>query len=533
MSNVLARWAAPIRARFAGLRTRSQLLLAFGVVLLMTAAVGAAGLMGLQRVFGQANDLAVTWLPGAAHLSASKAALLESRDYESRHSRTTDKSYHAEYEQKLAAANGRFEKELEAWHLLGQSKGKGNEEAAAVRKAWTAYGKMQQTVVKLGREGASQDAADISDGGAISAFDDTVIAVEKLWKLNFEAGKEASLMADAAYTRSFLVMAGALATALLVGVALAMLVSANVLRRLGGEPAEAAAVARAVAEGDLVRPITLRPGDTTSLMAQLRSMQTSLATAVAAVRVGSEGVATASAQIASGNQDLSARTERQASALQQTAATMDELGSTARTTADNARQANELALGASAVATRGGSVVGEVVDTMRGIQESSRRIGEIIGTIDGIAFQTNILALNAAVEAARAGEQGRGFAVVASEVRSLAQRSAQAAREIKQLIATSVERVEAGNVQVGRAGETMHEIVNSIQRVTAIVGEISSASHQQSAGVAQASQAVAQIDQTTQQNAALVEESAAAAESLKQQAAQLQQSVAVFRLATG
>jgi methyl-accepting chemotaxis protein len=178
-------------------------------------------------------------------------------------------------------------------------------------------------------------------------------------------------------------------------------------------------------------------------------------------------------------------------------------------------------------------VVGEVVDTMRGIQESSRRIGEIIGTIDGIAFQTNILALNAAVEAARAGEQGRGFAVVASEVRSLAQRSAQAAREIKQLIATSVERVEAGNVQVGRAGETMHEIVNSIQRVTAIVGEISSASHQQSAGVAQASQAVAQIDQTTQQNAALVEESAAAAESLKQQAAQLQQSVAVFRLATG
>jgi methyl-accepting chemotaxis protein len=246
--------------------------------------------------------------------------------------------------------------------------------------------------------------------------------------------------------------------------------------------------------------------------------------------MGSENVATASAQIAQGNQDLSGRTEQQASALQQTAATMDELGSTVRNNADNAAQANQLALGASSVAVKGGAVVGQVVETMKGINDSSRKIADIIGVIDGIAFQTNILALNAAVEAARAGEQGRGFAVVASEVRSLAQRSADAARQIKTLITASVERVDQGTALVGQAGKTMDEIVGAIQRVSDIVGEISSASAEQSSGVAQVGQAITQMDQTTQQNAALVEESASAAMSLQQQAQQLVQAVAVFRL---
>jgi methyl-accepting chemotaxis protein len=259
-------------------------------------------------------------------------------------------------------------------------------------------------------------------------------------------------------------------------------------------------------------------------------MQAALAQVVSSVRQNSESVATASAQIAQGNQDLSGRTEQQASALQQTAATMEELGTTVRNNADSAKQANQQAQGASSVAAQGGDVVGKVVATMQGINDSSRKIGDIISVIDGIAFQTNILALNAAVEAARAGEQGRGFAVVAGEVRTLAQRSAEAAKEIKTLIGRSVEQVDQGTLLVDQAGKTMGEIVDSIQRVSDIVAAITAASVEQSSGVHQVGQAVTQMDLATQQNAALVEESAAAAESLRTQAQQLVQAVAVFKL---
>jgi methyl-accepting chemotaxis protein len=267
--------------------------------------------------------------------------------------------------------------------------------------------------------------------------------------------------------------------------------------------------------------VPVRSGDTHSLMARLAEMQGSLVQLVSNVRSNSESVATASAQIAQGNTDLSQRTEEQSSSLQQTSATMHELGTTVSNNADNARQANQLAHGASTVAARGGDVVQQVVVTMKGINDSSKKIADIIAVIDGIAFQTNILALNAAVEAARAGEQGRGFAVVASEVRSLAQRSAGAAKEIKTLITHSVEQVDRGTALVDQAGHTMEEIVAAIQRVSDIVGEISSASAEQSEGVGQVGQAIQQMDQITQQNAALVEESAAAAESLRSQAVQL------------
>ncbi|KQV83017.1 methyl-accepting chemotaxis protein [Rhizobacter sp. Root1221] len=307
----------------------------------------------------------------------------------------------------------------------------------------------------------------------------------------------------------------------------------SIVRQLGGEPARATELVRSVAAGDLAVRIHLREGDTTSLMAQLKEMQTSLVKVVSNVRQNSESVATASAQIAQGNNDLSQRTEEQASALEETAASMEELSSTVKQNADNARQANQLALGASTVAIKGGEVVGQVVDTMKGINDSSKKIADIISVIDGIAFQTNILALNAAVEAARAGEQGRGFAVVASEVRNLAGRSAEAAKEIKSLIVASVERVEQGTALVDQAGATMTEVVSSIKRVTDIVGEISAASTEQSAGVSQVGEAINQMDQVTQQNAALVEESAAAAESLKVQARQLVQAVAVFKLTQG
>ena len=312
---------------------------------------------------------------------------------------------------------------------------------------------------------------------------------------------------------------------------IAIAIARGLTRALGAEPDEVSQAVGRVADGDLTQALRLRPGDQGSIMAAVKRMQDALGGTVATVRQGSDSVATASAQIAQGNQDLSARTESQASALEETAASMEELASTVKQNADNARQANQLAQSASTVAVQGGEVVAQVVDTMKGINDSSRKIADIISVIDGIAFQTNILALNAAVEAARAGEQGRGFAVVASEVRSLAGRSAEAAKEIKQLITDSVGRVEQGSAQVEQAGNTMNEVVASIRRVTDIMGEISAASTEQSQGVAQIGEAVQQMDQATQQNAALVEEMSAAANSLKSQAQELVQAVAVFQLA--
>ncbi len=304
-----------------------------------------------------------------------------------------------------------------------------------------------------------------------------------------------------------------------------------VWRLVGDEPAVIAEAAKQAANGDFSRPF--RSDHPESVAGSLERMRLEISKVVLMVRGNAESVASASTQIAQGNMDLSSRTEEQASALEETSATMEELGSTVRNNADNARQANQLAQSASDVAVRGGEVVSQVVQTMKGINDSSQRIADIIGTIDGIAFQTNILALNAAVEAARAGEQGRGFAVVAGEVRSLAQRSAEAAKEIKALIGTSVERVGQGSELVDQAGRTMQEVVNSIRRVTDIVGEISAASNEQASGVAQVGQAVGQMDQAMQQNAALVEENAAAAESLKLQAQQLVQAVAAFKLSAG
>jgi methyl-accepting chemotaxis protein len=349
----------------------------------------------------------------------------------------------------------------------------------------------------------------------------------------YTVGRESELIAEAAdhYWRQRAILVMMCAVALSAAVVAGMLIVRSLNRALGAEPAELGHASQRIAGGDLSRVAGAAQAPVGSVLSSLGAMQESLARIVGQVRGSSDSIATGSAEIATGNADLSQRTEEQASALQQTSATMTQLGTTVRNNADNAKQANQLALGASAIASHGGDVVKQVVNTMRGINDSSRRIADIISVIDGIAFQTNILALNAAVEAARAGEQGRGFAVVASEVRSLAQRSAAAAKEIKGLITTSVERVEQGTVLVDQAGSTMVEIVASIQRVTDIVGEITSATAEQSTGVSQVELAVSQMDQVTQQNAALVEESAAAAESLKGQAQQLVQAVSVFMLA--
>jgi len=368
-----------------------------------------------------------------------------------------------------------------------------------------------------------------------AAGDAAVVGVDREpSRLLAEAGQkiaaDSAAVAGAAATQAHQASAISILLMLAVGAA-GIGVGVWFSRRITRPVNDALSVARAIAGGDLTTPVrVIGQDEIAQLLKALAAMQGSLASVVGNVRENSESVAIAASQISQGSNDLSARTEEQASALQEAAASMEELGSTVRQNAENALSANQLALGASSVARKGGDVVGEVVETMKGINDSSKRVVDIIGVIDGIAFQTNILALNAAVEAARAGEQGRGFAVVASEVRSLAQRSADAAREIKSLISASVERVEHGTVLVDRAGMTMTEIVASIARVTDIMGEISAASTEQSTGVGQISEAIAQMDQATQRNAALVEESAAAAESLRDQARQLVQVVAVFKL---
>jgi methyl-accepting chemotaxis protein len=335
-----------------------------------------------------------------------------------------------------------------------------------------------------------------------------------------------------AVSHSFLVWMLVLCTiAVGAGSVAAWFISRGLLRQLGGQPDYAAGIVGSIAAGDLAVAIETRPGDNSSLLFAMRGMRDSLVNIVGQVRAGTITIATASREIAAGNLNLSGRTETQASTLEETASSMEELTGTVRQNADNARQANVLAVSASEVAVRGGAVVAQVVDTMASINESSRKIVDIIGVIDSIAFQTNILALNAAVEAARAGEQGRGFAVVAAEVRNLAQRSAAAAQEVKTLIGNSVERVDVGARLVDEAGATMQDIVSSVRRVTDIMAEIALASQEQTAGIEQVNKAIGQMDEVTQQNAALVEQAGAAAASLHDEAETLEQVVRTFKLA--
>jgi methyl-accepting chemotaxis protein len=327
-----------------------------------------------------------------------------------------------------------------------------------------------------------------------------------------------------------------LAVVLLVGglITVAMvLIIRNVERSLGGEPAYAVKIAETIASGDLTSALALRANDRESMLFAMQNMQARLTDTIRRIRSGTETITVAAQQISAGNQDLSARTEEQASSLGETAASMEQLTATVKQNADNARQANQMAASASKIAGEGGAVVHQVVDTMQSIASSSSRIVDIISVIEGIAFQTNILALNAAVEAARAGEDGRGFAVVAGEVRNLARRSSDAAKEIKGLIEDSVNKVDSGRVLVERAGTTMDSIMQAVQRVTDIIGEISAASEEQSRGIEQVNVAITQMDETTQQNAAMVEQAAAAAQSMEEQARSLRETVNMFRVTEG
>ena len=354
----------------------------------------------------------------------------------------------------------------------------------------------------------------------VAALDQVVTAIQQASRVRNE-------QADASYRQAVAMIIGLSGAAMVLGAVIAWRIQLSITRPL----TQAVTVAQAVAEGDLSREIRVDSKDEVGTLLQaLQTVNRDLSRTMQQVRDAAETMKTASVEIAAGNIDLSQRTEQQASSLQQTAASMEQLNATVKNNADTARSAAQMAHSASAAATKGGDVVAQVVDTMQAISEGSKKIADIIGTIDSIAFQTNILALNAAVEAARAGEQGRGFAVVAAEVRALAQRSANAAKEIKSLIGASVESVENGSRLVSDAGSTMSDIVAQVQRVTDLIGEISSATQEQTSGIGQVNQAVVQLDQVTQQNAALVEQSAAASESLQQQAARLVDAVGVFRL---
>jgi methyl-accepting chemotaxis protein len=395
---------------------------------------------------------------------------------------------------------------------------------------WETYKASRDRTLALAMTGDFDGAIANANSDAAPKFDAVHQTTVSLIDLQGRVAAQEYAEAQSNFNSTFMIIIAVT----VVGIVLAVVICMMLIRAIVGPVNEAVKVANAVASGDLTSRIHVDSNNETGrLMLALKQMNDNLVDLVDKVRTSSDSIYTASSEIASGNSDLSQRTEEQASSLEETASSMEELTSTVRQNADNARQANQLASGASEVAVRGGAVVGQVVETMSAINDSSKKIVDIISVIDGIAFQTNILALNAAVEAARAGEQGRGFAVVATEVRTLAQRSAAAAKEIKELIGDSVSKVENGTRLVDEAGATMNEIVNSVRRVTDIMAEISAASQEQSSGIEQVNQAVAQMDEATQQNAALVEEAAAAAESMQEQAHALSQAVAVFKLSGG
>ena len=358
-------------------------------------------------------------------------------------------------------------------------------------------------------------------------------ALNALSALEDKQNAQSKADAETAFANARNFMLVLLVLAVVIGIVAAVVITRSLLKQLGGEPAYTAKIAGSIAHGDLSIVIDTKASDRGSLLVEMKEMRNSLVGIVEQVRRGTETIGTASREIAAGNIDLSSRTELQASSLEKTASAMEELTATVKQNADSAREANALAATASDVARKGGDVVSQVVGTMGEINTSANKISDIIGVIDGIAFQTNILALNAAVEAARAGEQGRGFAVVASEVRNLAQRSAAAAKEIKTLIGDSVEKVERGSKLVGQAGVTMDEVVSSVKRVTDIMSEIANASAEQSAGIAQVNTSIIEMDSMTQQNAALVEQAAAAAQSLQDQAGELARVVSIFKLEEG
>ncbi|MBB3179161.1 methyl-accepting chemotaxis protein [Variovorax sp. Sphag1AA] len=511
---------------FANLRISAKLLVSFIAVLALTVVVGVISIVQLSKVNAMSTEITTNWMPATRTLLEIKGLMARYRSIELQHILSDTLTEMSEYEKSMTTTWGDVQKNLVEYEKL-VSEPEEREIFPLYKKALAQYAAEHEKVVALSRAQKKDGATAVIRGESLKINRDLNEMVDKLAAVNLAGAVKADNTAEAVYASARVWVIGLLIGSIVVGLLLAVTIARAVSKPLS----DAVKVAQSVAAGDLTSRIDAQTKDETGmLLAALKEMNGSLVKIVSEVRTGTDTIATASSQIASGNQDLSSRTEEQASSLEETAASMEELTSTVKQNADNARQANQLAVSASEVAVRGGSVVNQVVDTMGSINASSRKIVDIIGVIDGIAFQTNILALNAAVEAARAGEQGRGFAVVASEVRNLAQRSAAAAKEIKTLIDDSVGKVEEGSKQVEEAGRTMDEIVESVKRVTDIMGEITAASQEQTSGIEQINQAITQMDQVTQQNAALVEEAAAAAGSLQEQATSLVKSVSIFRL---
>ncbi|WP_026431558.1 methyl-accepting chemotaxis protein [Paracidovorax oryzae] len=511
------------------LKISTRLALGFALILLVMFLMNMLGLTNMGAMVRSVKGVASESLVKERLISDWARNIHTSVQRTKAVARSSDTSLNDAFAEEAAASSRQSADMLKRIEALLQTE---QEKAsmADIQKARTNYLASRDAIYKAKREGRVEDAQRLFTQEFQPITTQFLDTVQKLLNMQRENIDAALGGVESGYAETRIAVAVSTVLALILGAGLGWWITRGITRPLG----EAVRVARAVADNDLTSHITMGGRDETGQMLDaLRQMNDNLAQVTGRVRQGADSIAIAAREIDAGNQDLSARTERQASALQQTAASIEQLTSAVRQNADSARQANQLAAHASQVAGEGGQVVAGVVQTMGAIDASSRRIADIIGVIDGIAFQTNILALNAAVEAARAGEQGRGFAVVAGEVRALAGRSAEAAKDIKALIGDSVAKVDEGSQQVAQAGRTMESVVDSIRRVADIMGEISAASAEQSTGIEQVSQAIGQMDQVTQQNAALVEEAAAATGSLKTQAAMLAEVVAAFRMRDG
>ena len=512
---------------FANIKIGKRLGLGFSLILAMTVAVAVVGVWRLIEVAGSTRAMMDAPLAKERMITDWYSLNFASIRRTAAIVKSSDPSLGAYFKEDSAASVKKAAELLKGIEPLIAASGQEHELFARILEQRKVYSSSRDGAVKAKAEGNEEEAARILDQKftpAAKQYQDLLQELVTMQRASMDATARA-IDANAAFSTRMIIILSV--CAVLAGAILSWLLTRGIVRPIQ----DAVTVAQTVASGDLTHRIEGMSGDETgALLRALRHMNDSLVGIVSQVRGGTDTIATASREISAGNLDLSSRTEQQASALEETAASMEELTTTVRQNAENARQANQLAIAASEVATRGGAVVGEVVTTMNAINESSKKIVDIITVIDGIAFQTNILALNAAVEAARAGEQGRGFAVVAGEVRTLAQRSAAAAKEIKELIGNSVANVDTGAKLVDQAGATMEQVVDSIRRVTDIMGEITSATQEQTGGIEQVNGAIGQMDQVTQQNAALVEEAAAAAASMEDQAGKLAEVVSVFKL---
>ncbi|MYM21832.1 HAMP domain-containing protein [Duganella sp. FT135W] len=511
---------------FLNLRLFSKLLLSFAVVLVLCLGLGIFSVVQLGKVNQTSTDLETNWMPSVRVLLEMKYDVSRYRAQETQHILSTSEADFAKYEKRMADFSGKLKAHSAEYEKL-ISEPEERAGYAEFSRLWEQYMGISAQVQKLSRSGKDDEAKTLIRGNSSTMFNSATDILEKLAQVNIDGGVKASEQGDALYASARWWIIAIIALCIAMGTVQAIWISGLISRPL----VNAVQIAQTVAAGNLTSRIEVNTTDETGqLLAALKEMNDNLQNIVGQVRTGTDVIATAASEIATGNLDLSARTEQQASSLEETASSMEEMTSTVKQNSDNARRANELAHSASGIALQGGTVVSQVVETMGSINASSSKIVDIIGVIDGIAFQTNILALNAAVEAARAGEQGRGFAVVASEVRNLAQRSASAAKEIKSLITDSVAQVEAGSKLVHQAGKTMDEVVSSVKKVSDIVAEITNAGREQEVGIEQINQAISEMDTVTQQNAALVEQAAAASASMQEQAENLSRVVSVFKL---